>query len=119
MPKATPPPGRGMTPAWRPALLGHWRGVASHNGAAVAADQPEPRPGSQGELTRTRGATTPRVAAQAVGVAVCRRRARPERAQQDGNQTAGTVVDLTAAGSGVRPKGRSARWADGLSPSRS
>jgi hypothetical protein len=29
------------------------------------------------------------------------------------NQTAGTVVDLTAAGSGVRPKERSARWADG------
>jgi hypothetical protein len=37
----------------------------------------------------------------AVGVAV-----HGPTAWQDGNQAAGTVVDLTAAGSGVRPKGK-------------
>ena len=99
MPKGNTPPGlRGLTSAWRPALLGHWPGVAGHNGAAVAVDQPEPRPASQGELTEPEAATTLEVAAQAVSVAVCRRRSRPECAQQDGNETAGTVVDLTAAG---------------------
>jgi len=59
MPKGNTPPGRGMTSAWRPVLLGHWRGVAGRNGGAVAVDQPEPRLGRQGELTRTRGGDDP------------------------------------------------------------
>ncbi len=44
MPKGNTPPGRGMTSAWRPACQVTGRGVAGRNGAAVAVDQPEPRP---------------------------------------------------------------------------
>jgi hypothetical protein len=34
------PPGRGMTSAWRPALLGHWPGRGGRIGAAVAVHGP-------------------------------------------------------------------------------
>jgi hypothetical protein len=54
MPKATPRPVV-HDPGMAACLARSLAGRGGPNGAAVAADQPEPRPGSQGELTRPGG----------------------------------------------------------------
>src|SRR5215211_3404878 len=82
-------PGPGMTSAWPPASGGHSPDVAGRNGVAVAVDQPEPRPGSQGGLTRTEAVTIPRGCRPGSGVAVRCRRARPDPPGRTGTRPPG------------------------------
>ena len=91
MPKSNTPPGRGMTSAWRPVLLGHGRAWR----AATARPPPSTSP-SRGRVAKVvdqdrssddRSRLPSRQWASPSAVAV-----HGPNAWRDGNQAAGTVV---------------------------